>query len=86
MTINSLGPGGIITPDQRIGLDEAGELRLSKGAEFAKAEVMMGRAGDGTDYLGPALLLASDAGKYMTGQVVRRRRLVGLVTGREASA
>ena len=41
----------------------------------------MERAGDGTDYLGPALLLASDAGKYMTGQVVDgRRRLVRLVT------
>jgi NAD(P)-dependent dehydrogenase (short-subunit alcohol dehydrogenase family) len=70
VTINSIAPGGIITPDQRIGLDEAGELRLSKGAEFAKREVMMQRAGDGTDYLGPALLLASDAGKFMTGQVV----------------
>ncbi len=70
VTINSIAPGGIITPDQRIGLDAAGELRLSKGAEFAQAEIMMKRAGDGTDYLGPALLLASDAGKYMTGQVV----------------
>ncbi len=70
MTINSIAPGGIVTPDQRLGLDEAGERRLAKPSPFAEAQVQIGRAGDGTDYVGPALLLASDAGKYMTGQVV----------------
>ena len=42
----------------------------SRKAPSSRSEVMMGRAGDGTDYLGPALLLASDAGKFVTGQVV----------------
>ena len=70
VTINSIAPGGIVTPDQRIGLDAAGERRLAMAVPFAEAQVQMGRPGDGTDYVGPALLLASDGGKYMTGQVV----------------
>ena len=70
VTINSIAPGGIVTPDQRIGLDAAGERRLAMAVPFAEAQVQMGRTGDGTDYVGPALLLASDGGKYMTGQVV----------------
>ena len=70
VTINSLSPGGIITADQRIGLDAAGELRLAKGAEFAKTEVQMGRAGDADDYIGPAVFLASPGSQYMTGQIL----------------
>jgi len=70
VTINSLSPGGIVTVDQRVGLDEAGERRLANAVPFAQAQVQIGRTGDGSDYVGPALLLASDGGKYMTGQVV----------------
>lgn len=66
--INSLSPGGIITPDQRVGLDAKGELRLSRAQEFAESEVQMRRTGDGTDYIAPAVFLASPGAKYVTGQ------------------
>jgi 2-deoxy-D-gluconate 3-dehydrogenase len=70
VTINSMAPGGIVTHDQTLNLDDAGKRRLANAKPFADAQVQIGRVGDGTDYLGPALLLASDGGKYMTGQVV----------------
>jgi NAD(P)-dependent dehydrogenase (short-subunit alcohol dehydrogenase family) len=70
VTINSMAPGGIVTPDQTVNLDEAGKRRLANAEPFAQAQVQIGRVGDGTDYVGPALLLASDGGKYITGQVV----------------
>ncbi len=70
VTINSMAPGGIVTHDQTLGLDEAGKRRLANAEPFARAQVQVGRPGDGSDYLGPALMLASDGGKYMTGQVV----------------
>jgi NAD(P)-dependent dehydrogenase (short-subunit alcohol dehydrogenase family) len=66
--INSLSPGGIITPDQRVGLDAKGELRLSRSTEFADAEIQMRRTGDGDDYIGPAVFLASPGAQYVTGQ------------------
>ncbi len=68
VTINSLSPGGIITTDQRLNLDERGEERLRKGELFAQSEVQMGRAGDGDDYVAPAVFLASPGSRYVTGQ------------------
>lgn len=68
VTINSLSPGGVITGDQRIGLDAMGEERIRKADQFALTEVQMGRTGDADDYVGPAVFLASPAARYVTGQ------------------
>jgi NAD(P)-dependent dehydrogenase (short-subunit alcohol dehydrogenase family) len=68
VTINSLSPGGIITPDHLENMDEKQRHRLSRSSEFANAEIMMKRAGTGEDYVAPAVMLASPGARYITGQ------------------
>ena len=68
VTINSLSPGGIITPDHLENMDEKQRHRLSRSSDFANAEVMMKRAGTGEDYVAPAVMLASPGARYITGQ------------------
>ena len=68
VTINSLSPGGIITPDHIENMDEKQRHRLSRSSDFSNAEVMMKRAGNGFDYVAPAVMLASPGGGYITGQ------------------
>lgn len=68
VTINSLSPGPIMTSDQRVGLDAAGEERLRKAEGLARSEIQMARLGDEDDYVGPAIFLASPGSRYITGQ------------------
>jgi gluconate 5-dehydrogenase len=68
VTINSLSPGGIVTPDHVENMDEKQRHRLSRSSEFANAEIMMKRTGSGDDYVAPAIMLASPGGGYITGQ------------------
>jgi NAD(P)-dependent dehydrogenase (short-subunit alcohol dehydrogenase family) len=70
VTINSISPGGIITPDHVENMDEQQRHRLSRSEDLANAEIMMKRAGDGDDYVAPAVMLASPGGRYITGQVL----------------
>ena len=82
VTINSMSPGGIVTDDQRLGLDEAGKKRLANAAPFAEAQVQIGRTGDGSDYVGPGA--AARVGRRQVHDRPgrrRRRRLDRLVTG-----
>jgi NAD(P)-dependent dehydrogenase (short-subunit alcohol dehydrogenase family) len=68
VTINSLSPGGIVTPDHVQNMDEKQRHRLSRSSDFANAEIMMKRTGNGDDYVAPAIMLASPGGGYITGQ------------------
>ena len=68
VTINSLSPGGIITPDHLENMDEKQRHRLSRSSDFAQAEIMMKRPGTGEDYVAPAVMLASPGARYITGQ------------------
>ena len=66
VTINSLSPGGVATPDQVADLAEEDRHRILE--VFADEMVPMGRIGDEDDYTGPAVFLASPASQYVTGQ------------------
>jgi NAD(P)-dependent dehydrogenase (short-subunit alcohol dehydrogenase family) len=60
VTVNCISPGPILTDLPRTMLDE--------GQRSAFAErTALGRWGETVELAGPALLLASDAGAYMTG-------------------
>jgi len=61
--VNALAPGYFIT--------EINQSEFEQGAEErVKQRVPMGRVGDLPEIGGPMLLLASDAGSYMTGSIV----------------
>ncbi len=61
--VNALAPGYFVT--------EINQKEFDQGAaELLKPRVPMGRVGELTEIAGPLLLLASDAGSYMTGSVV----------------
>lgn len=61
--VNAIAPGYFVT--------EINEKAFEQGAhELVKQAVPMGRVGEITEISGPLLLLASDAGNYMTGSVV----------------
>lgn len=62
--VNALAPGYFIT--------EINEKQFADGAadDFLRERVPMGRVGDLPEIAGPLLLLASDAGSYMTGSIV----------------
>jgi 3-oxoacyl-[acyl-carrier protein] reductase len=61
--VNAIAPGWIVTEMNRDYL--AGE----RGAAL-KREIPMGRFGEPGDLDGPLLLLASDAGRYVTGATI----------------
>jgi len=61
--VNALAPGYFIT---EINEDQFNEAALEK----LKHVVPMGRVGDLQEISGPLLLLASDAGGYMTGSII----------------
>jgi 3-oxoacyl-[acyl-carrier protein] reductase len=61
--VNAIAPGWIVTDINRDYL--AGE----QGAAM-KRQIPMGRFGEESDLDGPLLLLASDAGRYMTGTTI----------------
>jgi NAD(P)-dependent dehydrogenase (short-subunit alcohol dehydrogenase family) len=61
--VNALAPGYFVT--------EINEASFAAGAmERVKAQVPMGRVGNLPEIAGPLLLLASDAGSYMTGTIL----------------
>lgn len=61
--VNALAPGYFIT--------EINQSEFEQGAaEQVKKRVPMGRVGELPEISGPLLLLASDAGSYMTGSIV----------------
>jgi NAD(P)-dependent dehydrogenase (short-subunit alcohol dehydrogenase family) len=61
--VNALAPGYFVT--------EINEKQFEQGAhELVKQAVPMGRVGEMPEISGPLLLLASDAGSYMTGSIV----------------
>ena len=62
--VNALAPGYFIT--------EINQHQFADGSaeEFLKQRVPMGRVGELPEIAGPLLLLASDAGSYMTGSIV----------------
>ncbi len=61
--VNALAPGYFITEINQAEFDAG-------GAELVKRRVPMGRVGELPEIGGPMLLLASDAGSYMTGSVI----------------
>ena len=61
--VNAIAPGWIVTEINRDYLSQR------RGAAM-KQEIPMGRFGDAHDLDGPLLLLASDAGRYMTGATI----------------
>lgn len=62
--VNALAPGYFVT--------EINQEQFAGGAaeEFLRQRVPMGRVGDLSEIAGPLLLLASEAGSYMTGSIV----------------
>lgn len=61
--VNAIAPGYFVT--------EINEKAFDQGAhELVKQHVPMGRVGEMAEISGPLLLLASDAGSYMTGSIV----------------
>jgi NAD(P)-dependent dehydrogenase (short-subunit alcohol dehydrogenase family) len=61
--VNAIAPGYFVT--------EINEEAFEQGAhDMVKQAVPMGRVGEMDEISGPLLLLASDAGSYMTGSVV----------------
>ncbi len=61
--VNAIAPGYFVT--------EINEKAFEQGAhELVKQHVPMGRVGEMAEISGPLLLLASDAGSYMTGSIV----------------
>ncbi len=61
--VNAIAPGWIVTEINR------DYLASDRGAAM-KRQIPMGRFGEDRDLDGPLLLLASDAGRYMTGATV----------------
>lgn len=63
ITVNCIAPGPFLTDLPR------GILSEEKRAEFA-SRTALGRWGEPDELIGPALLLASDAGSYITGTTI----------------
>ena len=61
--VNAIAPGWIVTEINR------DYLASERGAAM-KRQIPMGRFGEARDLDGPLLLLASDAGRYMTGATI----------------
>ena len=61
--VNAIAPGYFVT--------EINEKAFEQGAhEMVKQQVPMARVGEMAEISGPLLLLASDAGSYMTGSII----------------
>jgi NAD(P)-dependent dehydrogenase (short-subunit alcohol dehydrogenase family) len=63
ITVNCLAPGPFLT-------DLPGKMLSAEEKRAFADRTAIGRWGDPTELAGPALLLASDAGSYMTGAVL----------------
>jgi NAD(P)-dependent dehydrogenase (short-subunit alcohol dehydrogenase family) len=64
ITVNAIGPAMIATPLTEAYLEETGNR------DYALGRIPMGRFGRPEDLVGTALLLASDAGAFITGQTI----------------
>jgi NAD(P)-dependent dehydrogenase (short-subunit alcohol dehydrogenase family) len=64
VTVNTIGPAMILTP-----LTEQ-YLRSTDNFDYALGHIPMGRFGKPEDIVGTALLLASQAGAFVTGQTI----------------
>ena len=64
VTVNAIGPAMILTP-----LTEQ-YLRSTDNFDYALGRIPMGRFGEPDDIVGTALLLASRAGAFITGQTI----------------
>ena len=64
VTVNAIGPAMILTP-----LTEQ-YLRSTDNFDYALGQIPMGRFGKPGDIVGTALLLASQAGAFITGQTI----------------
>jgi gluconate 5-dehydrogenase len=64
ITVNCLAPGWIKTAQNRVLYDDEGWL------EYLVERIPLGRPGQAQDLDGTLLLLASDAGRYITGQTI----------------
>jgi len=62
--VNALAPGYFVTE-----INE-GQFENPQAHEYVRRQVPMGRVGELPEIGGPLLLLASDAGSYMTGSIV----------------
>ena len=73
--VNALAPGPVDT-----------QMMRNNPPEFIEAtanETLLRRLADPDEMVGPALLLTSDAGSYITGQVLARRRRHGAALGQQ---
>lgn len=61
--VNALAPGYFVTEINREAFEQGAH-------EMVKQAVPMGRVGEMAEISGPLLLLASDAGSYMTGSII----------------
>ncbi|HUN42094.1 MAG TPA: SDR family oxidoreductase [Acetobacteraceae bacterium] len=59
VTVNNLAPGAILTARNRV--------QMASEGEAISARIPVGRLGTPDDLVGTALLLCSDAGRYITG-------------------
>jgi gluconate 5-dehydrogenase len=64
ITVNCLAPGWIKTAQNRVLYEDEGWL------EYLVERIPLGRPGQAQDLDGTLLLLASDAGRYITGQTI----------------
>ena len=64
ITVNCLAPGWFKTEQNRVIYEDAGWV------EYLCERIPLGRPGSPGDLDGPLLLLASDAGRYITGQTL----------------
>ena len=62
--VNALAPGYFVTEIN------ARQFEEGPGHELVRSRVPMGRVGEMEEISGPLLLLASDAGSYMTGSII----------------
>ncbi len=63
ITVNCLAPGPFLT-------DLPGSMLTAEQKQVFASRTALGRWGDPRELAGPALLLASDAGSYITGSVL----------------
>jgi len=65
INVNAIGPGPTITPLNKQYFEEKPE-RMQQAIQ----SIPIGRMGDTSDYMGAAVLLASEASSFMTGQTL----------------
>ncbi len=63
INVNCLAPGPFLT-------DLPGNLLSDEEKQYFAERTSLGRWGDPRELVGPALLLASDAGSYITGETL----------------